>query len=139
EVGCGTGWYLARMRDLGWSVIGAEMDPQAAKVANEYRQLPVFVGTLDEAQFPEGSFDAITMNHVFEHVPDPNPFLKECYRLLSPGGHLILAMPNLNSLGHRIFGRHSRGLETPRHLGFCRTDTLINVLRDTGLRVPRCR
>jgi 2-polyprenyl-3-methyl-5-hydroxy-6-metoxy-1,4-benzoquinol methylase len=138
DVGCGSGWYLAQMRDLGWRVMGVEMDPQAAKVARECRQLRVFVGTLEEAQFPEGSFDTITMSHVLEHVPDPTALLKECYRLLSPGGHLILVVPNLGSLGHRIFRHHWRGLEPPRHLCLWRTATLSKVLGETGLRVLRC-
>jgi len=138
DVGCGNGSYLAQIRDVGWRAMGVEMDPQAAKVAREYRQLPVFVGTLEEAQLLEGSFDAITMNHVFEHVPDPTSLLKECYRLLSPGGHLVLAMPNLGSLGHRIFRQHWLALDPPRHLCLWRAATLSKVLRDTGFRVLRC-
>jgi len=138
EVGCGSGSSLAQMRDLGWRVMGVEIDPRAAKVASECRQLPVFVGTLEEAQFPEGSFDAIVMNHVFEHVPDPIALLKECYRLLSPGGNLMLAMPNLDSLGHWIFRQHWVALDPPRHLYLWRVATLSKVLRDTGFRVLRC-
>jgi SAM-dependent methyltransferase len=78
------------------------------------------------------------MNHVFEHVPDPRSLLEECYRLLSPGGHLVLAMPNLGSLGHRIFRQHWLALDPPRHLCLWRTTTLSKVLRDTGFRVLRC-
>jgi len=118
--------------------MGVEMDPQAAKVAREYRQLPVFVGTLEEAQLLEGSFDAITMYHVLEHVLDPTSLLKECYRLLSPGGHLVMAMPNVGSLGHRIFRQHWLALDPPRHLCLWRAATLSKVLRDTGFRVLRC-
>jgi SAM-dependent methyltransferase len=78
------------------------------------------------------------MNHVFEHVPDPITLLKECYRLLSPGGHLILAMPNLGSLGHRLFREHWLALDPPRHLCLWSAATLSRALRDTGFRVLRC-
>lgn len=138
DVGCGNGSYLAQLKDLGWHVTGVEMDREAAEVAREYRQLAVFVGTLEEARFPEASFDAITMNHVLEHVPDPLALLKQCHHLLAPGGHLLMATPNLDSLGHRFFQQHWCALDPPRHLCLWRTSTVSRVFLDAGFRLLRC-
>src|SRR5690606_4600196 len=55
-------------------------------------------------------------SHVLEHVYDPSGLLSECYRLLKPGGHLRVVVPNPKSWGHKLFGSRWRGLEPPRHL-----------------------
>ena len=116
DVGCGNGRFLAQMRDLGWEVMGIEPDPKAVSIAKEHFGLEVFQGTLEEAGFPDSSFDAIAMNHVIEHVPDPIGLLAECRRVLKPGGKLVVVTPNIQSLGRRLFGEHWRGWEVPRHL-----------------------
>lgn len=71
DVGCGNGIFLATMKELGWEVAGVEPDRQAARVAREQFGLNVHVGTLEEAGFADGTFDAITMSHVVEHLADP--------------------------------------------------------------------
>jgi 2-polyprenyl-3-methyl-5-hydroxy-6-metoxy-1,4-benzoquinol methylase len=43
------------------------------------------------------------MNHVIEHVSDPLALLRECYRILSPGGYVGIVTPNVKSLAHRLF------------------------------------
>ena len=48
------------------------------------------IGAIPE---PDGSFDAIMCIEVFEHLPDPQPALKEFARLLKPGGYLVLTSP----------------------------------------------
>jgi 2-polyprenyl-3-methyl-5-hydroxy-6-metoxy-1,4-benzoquinol methylase len=116
DVGCGNGLFLDQMRQLGWEVVGVEPDREAVSVAREKLGLVVFHGSLEEVKFPDGHFDAITMNHVIEHVPDPIGLLKECRRVLSSGGKLVVATPNIRSLGAHVFGEYWRGLEVPRHL-----------------------
>ncbi len=116
DVGCGNGRFLDQMRQLGWKVAGIEPDGEAVSVACEKFGLEVFQGSLEKARFADGHFDAITMNHVIEHVPDPIELLKECRRVLKPGGKLVLVTPNIKSLGHHVFGEYWRGLEVPRHL-----------------------
>jgi SAM-dependent methyltransferase len=87
EIGCGNGDRLALFRDLGWTVTGVEPDAGAARLASA-RGLDVLSGELSSLEFPAGSFDAILMSHVIEHVPDPQESIRECHRLLRPGGVL---------------------------------------------------
>lgn len=124
DVGCGNGKFLSHMRQLGWTVVGVEPDGKAVSVACERYGLDVFQGSLVEANFPDEYFDAITMDHVIEHVSDPIGLLKECYRVLKSGGKLVVLTPNINSLGFRQFGEHWRGLEVPRHLYLFSPQTL---------------
>jgi len=116
DVGCGNGRYLAQMRTLGWEVTGVEVDPAAAAQARAAFGLKVQTGTLFDAGFPPDSFDVVTISHVIEHVDDPLRLLHECFRVLRPGGRVVITTPNITSLGHRWFGSAWRGLEPPRHL-----------------------
>lgn len=115
DVGCGSGEWLLSMRKLGWQVEGVDFDENAVKVAS-LRGLTIHIGSLEAQNFPDGCFDAVTLNHVIEHLPDPVAALKECRRILKGNGQLILYTPNNASLGHRVFKEHWRGLEPPRHL-----------------------
>lgn len=119
DVGCGSGAWLSDMRDLGWEVRGLDFDAAAIAIAIG-RGLQVDHGQLETQRYPDESFDAITLNHVIEHVPDPFATMAECCRILKRGGQLIVFTPNSASLGHQLFKESWRGLEPPRHLHlFC--------------------
>jgi 2-polyprenyl-3-methyl-5-hydroxy-6-metoxy-1,4-benzoquinol methylase len=138
DVGCGSGDFLARMRDRGWSVVGVEPDPVAAEGARQ-RGLDVHDGMLADAAFTDDSFDAIVLSHVIEHVHDPIALLRECGRALRPGGTLVLFTPNLTSVGHRRFGADWRGLEPPRHLHIFSAGALGACVARVGLAVSEVR
>ena len=133
DVGCGNGDFLSAMRPLGWSVRGTELDGNAASIARSTHGLQVDVGELRELGYPAASFDAVTARHVIEHVRDAVPFVAECWRILKPGGRLVLVTPNAASLGHRHFGRDWRGLEQPRHLFLYSPAAMGALLRRAGL------
>lgn len=130
DVGCGNGVFLLRAKAAGWKVMGLEPDPVAAATVHQ-SGLNVHAGTMDtfdEAQ----SFDVITASHVIEHVHDPAFFLKQISRLLCVGGTVWLATPNVQSMGHRRFGRAWRGLEPPRHLTIFSARALRTLLAEAG-------
>lgn len=133
DVGCGNGEFLRRMRHAGWRVSGTEVDPMAAALAS-HDGIDVFVGDLESAAFADQQFDAITMNHVIEHLPDTIGTLRTCRRILKPGGLLWIATPNLNAIGFRIYGKSWRGLEAPRHLVLFEPETLVGAVRQAGFR-----
>ena len=139
DLGCGKGSFLATMRDLGWDILGVEIDAQAASVAQDHFGVPVVKSPLEKAKFPADSFDAVTITHVLEHVHDPIGLLKECLRVLKPGGRLVVVTPNAESLGHRIFKRSWRGLEPPRHLCLFSMQTLRICTERVGAQVKILR
>ncbi|MGH8211224.1 MAG: class I SAM-dependent methyltransferase, partial [Steroidobacteraceae bacterium] len=116
DVGCGNGQFLSWAREWQWECHGVEMDAAAAQIARD-RGISILGSQLEELA-PEhgGSFDAITLSHVIEHVYDPVDVLRRCHQLLKPGGYLWLETPNTDSLGYALYGAHWRGLEAPRHL-----------------------
>lgn len=116
DVGCGKGDLLAVLMHRGWNGEGLEVDAEAAASARIQLGLKVHEGELESQRFPDHTFDAITMNHVIEHVHDPISLIRECLRVLKPGGRMVLATPNVRSLAHGRFGRNCSLLDPPRHL-----------------------
>lgn len=134
DVGCGSGRFILQMRSLGWNACGVDPDP-AAVVHGLKAGLNVFQGSIIDLP-PDSRYDVITLNHVIEHVPDPIFLLAECKRRLTPRtGRLMIMTPNLNSLGHRWFGRFWRGLEIPRHLMLFSATALRKCVARAGLTV----
>jgi 2-polyprenyl-3-methyl-5-hydroxy-6-metoxy-1,4-benzoquinol methylase len=139
EIGCGAGARLARLRNRGWDVVGQEVDSIAAEVARKTYDLTVVVAPVESAGFSENSFDAVATNHVIEHVIDPVKMLTESYRLLRPGGNLIVVTPNVDSYLHRHFGVCWRALDPPRHLHLFCPRTLRQAAECAGFRDVHCR
>jgi len=113
DIGCGNGQRLVQFRDRGWDVEGQEIDERAVAVAREHFGLRIHAEPVEKLT---GSYHAVILNHVIEHVPDPVGMLAQCHRLLCRDGQLVVITPNVAGYGHRKFGASWRGLEPPRHL-----------------------
>lgn len=131
DVGCGSCLRLEKLRSMGWRVTGQDVDPAVQKVADA-RQIPVFIGPLAEANFAEGMFDAVVSSHAIEHMHDPRAALRECLRILKPGGVLVFVTPNGRSASIGRFGGDWAGLDSPRHLVLFTTDSLAEIARQAG-------
>jgi SAM-dependent methyltransferase len=141
DVGCGNGAFLLQMKGTGWSLRGIDPDPEAVARARE-AGIPADEGFLADRRYPANDFDAITLSHVAEHAHEPVELLRECHRILRPGGVLWIATPNLASTGYRLFGRHWRSLDPPRHLVLFSPKALKQALERIGFepleRSPAC-
>lgn len=135
DVGCSTGLFLVYMRSRGWDVRGVEPRADAVRAAREKFGLDVVAGYIEDAPFAPDSFDAITLNHVFEHVHDPRGLLKSIKKLLAPGGAVMIDVPNFAGLEARIFGERWIAIDAPRHLYQFTPRTLRAILEKNGFRV----
>jgi SAM-dependent methyltransferase len=132
DIGCGDGVALARMREVGWNDLhGVDLDQQAVARARE-RGIDAHAGTVASAHYPDASFDVITMSHVIEHVLDPIDLMRECHRVLKPGGRMVVVTPNIESIGHRRFKQTWLHLDPPRHLHLFNLRTLRQALDRSG-------
>ncbi len=139
DFGCGGGSYLLRMHRQGWRVTGLDLYPSAVNHVRGELGLPALLGTLPHPDLPPGSFDVITMWHSLEHVHRPMAVLEEAYRLLAPGGKLLVAVPNIESLCFRWFGSAWYALDLPRHLTHFAPWSLRMMLENVGFHVGRIR
>jgi SAM-dependent methyltransferase len=91
DVGCGRGWWLARMRHEGIDGIGFEPDTIRAADARHQSRRPVVAADARAIPLAAGSVGAVWCVHVLHHLADPAAALAEARRVLRPGGHLVLA------------------------------------------------
>jgi 2-polyprenyl-3-methyl-5-hydroxy-6-metoxy-1,4-benzoquinol methylase len=139
DIGCSWGDYLAYMRRLGWETHGLELDAEAAHHAREDHGLDVSIGRAEDRlpDYPNDSFDVVTMWHLLEHVDNPSLVLAEVYRVLRPGGMLLVEVPNFDSFWARVLGRDWHALEPPFHLYHFSPHTLRRHLIKAGFHVTK--
>jgi 2-polyprenyl-3-methyl-5-hydroxy-6-metoxy-1,4-benzoquinol methylase len=136
DIGCASGTFLLGMQThRGWQVQGVEPSAQVAEYARVVHNLDVFPGTLEEADFPAGAFDCVTMWDVLEHVHDPLGTLREISRVLKDDGIVVIRVPNLASWDATIFSATWAGLDAPRHLFVFRPETLKAMLAQANFGV----
>jgi SAM-dependent methyltransferase len=139
DVGCGTGRYLEWMREKGWKANGIDMSEAAVEKARQ-KGLDARAGDLlDGSPWAKGSFDVVTMWDVIEHLSAPAPTLRVIHGLLRPGGRLLVATPNIDSVPARLLGTYWMPLEMPRHLTCFSPSTIKGLLEKTGFRVECIR
>ena len=133
DVGCGRGNFMAVMAARGFEVYGTELSTLSATRAQSLFGDRVQVGELQSCSFEPGTFDLITLWHVLEHVRDPRGDIARAVELLRPGGVLVLAQPNFDSLQAKL-GRHVWfHLDVPRHLYHFSPRTLSALVTRCGL------
>jgi SAM-dependent methyltransferase len=138
DVGCGRGELAAWFARRGWRAFGVEPGASAAALARD-AGIDVHHGTLDDAPWGAGSFDAVTFNHSLEHIPDPAGALRRARALLRPGGMLVVSVPNFGCWQRRWFGGRWFHLDLPRHLQHFDRVSLPAMMRGAGLEVTSVR
>lgn len=137
DVGCGGGLFLRLLRERGHKVLGLDFSLEAASTAWRRNRVPVVCGSLGKAPLPQGAFRAITMFHVLEHLFDPAGYVEEAYRLLTPGGSLVVQVPNAASWQFLLFGQNWNGIDVPRHLVNFKEKDLTGLLESAGFVIQR--
>lgn len=139
DVGCGAGYFLESAMARSWDVLGVEPSNQAVEFA---RSLGVTVrqGFFDAELATEiGSFDAVYLQHVLEHVPQPRNVLELIRGLLRPGGGVCIVVPNDYNVFQRVV-RDELELEPwwvvpPHHLNYFSHESLAELVECAGFEV----
>jgi 2-polyprenyl-3-methyl-5-hydroxy-6-metoxy-1,4-benzoquinol methylase len=138
EIGSYLGIFLDRIRADGWDTTGLEPERSAAAYCRKKYQLNIVSGILPKPELVPGSFDAVMMLHVIEHMPDPATDLREIRRLLRPGGILVVETPRFDSLMFKLLGRRERSMNNcAGHIYFFSVPTLTKLLEKCGYKVDR--
>ncbi len=135
DIGCGMGMYVSRFRQFTDDVYGVDVDPD--KIARASEWLPnLQVSPAEELPFADESFDVILLNEVIEHVDDDRRSIREAYRTLAPGGHIVIYAPN------RLYPFETHGFFFGgRYYGPCNLPILANWVPDVvrGYFAPHVR
>jgi O-antigen biosynthesis protein len=144
ELGCATGHVTRAMADRGCKVVGVELDPAAAAVAEAWAERMV-VGDIDRGEvwerIDDESFDVVLCGDVLEHLRDPLGALRSAVRKLKPDGYVVTSLPNVAHGDVRLlllggsFRYSEVGLLDRTHLRFFTLETIRELLRAAGLLV----
>lgn len=144
DVGCGAGPGLRYLAGRGAEVYGVDASMYAL------RQAAPLVRARGLAQmdanagfpFPDETFGLVIANEVIEHVPHGPTFLRECRRVLRPGGVILLTTPNLWDIRRvtmPLIGRLWSGDTDPTHINLYTPARLGRELAEIGFSRPRVR
>ncbi len=132
DIGCATGVFLHGMQKLGWDSFGIEPSVRASEYAMSRFNLNIYTGYLEENQYEDSYFDAITLWDVFEHLPSPIETLRTINKILKPGGLLLITTPNIDSWSSLLFKKYWAGWECPRHYHVYSPVLLNDLFKKTG-------
>lgn len=136
DVGCGQGLFLLALDPARWERYGLEVMPVPYQEAtSRLGRDRIVAAELTAAGLPGEHFDVITFWDVLEHLPNPRAALAEAFRLLRPGGLVLLRLPNFSSYQARRFGEDWYALSLPHHFYHFTPTTLTWLLKVTGFRV----
>lgn len=95
EAGCGMGQYVLALKARGFDVEGVDFGEETIAAVKQMRpDLPVRVGDVTRLDVPDGSYRGYISLGVVEHRREgPEPFLREAYRVLEPGGMALVSVP----------------------------------------------
>ena len=138
EIGSFAGIFLDRIRAAGWDVTGLDPDKIPIAYARSKYNLNIVQGTLPHPALQAGSFDAVVLLHVIEHMPDPAQNLRDIRHLLKPGGVAIIETPRFDSFMFKMLGRRERSLSNCNgHIYFFTVPTLSQLAEKNGFKVIR--
>jgi len=100
EAGCGLGQYVLALKVRGYDIEGVDWSPETVNaVRSLYPELPVRTGDVTRLDVPNCYYDGYISLGVVEHrIEGPEPFLKEAYRVLKPGGMALISVPYFHPL-----------------------------------------
>jgi 2-polyprenyl-3-methyl-5-hydroxy-6-metoxy-1,4-benzoquinol methylase len=143
DVGCGTGAFLAYLKQHGFAVAGTEPGPEGARAAQAMglEVYPLTFEQLAETLGPreESRFDSITFLGVLEHLPNPVATIELAAKLLTPGGVLGVRGNNEFSVLQRAarekLGTREWWVVPPDHINYFNLAAMNKILAHAGLEV----
>jgi 2-polyprenyl-6-hydroxyphenyl methylase / 3-demethylubiquinone-9 3-methyltransferase len=91
DVGCGGGFTSEFLHQRGAVVSGIDVSPSLISAAQRHaratgKDIDYRVGSAEELPYPDASFSVVACIDVVDHVPSPARVVRECHRVLAPGG-----------------------------------------------------
>ena len=128
DVGCSNGAFISAAQTLGIKAEGVEPAAAPAQAAVE-SGLKVHQGFLQDIHLANASFDVVTLFEVLEHIKDPLSLMKECHRVLSQGGLLVIRTGNTDSWSARFMKNRWEYFSITEHGGHISFFNPVSMLK----------
>jgi 2-polyprenyl-3-methyl-5-hydroxy-6-metoxy-1,4-benzoquinol methylase len=148
DVGASTGFLAEVLTGRGCSVTGIEIDPDAARQAEEFCER-VIVGNVEEldleGEIGDETFEVLIFGDVLEHLKDPQRALERFKPFLNPGGHVVASIPNIAHGSVRLallrgrFRYRSLGLLDNTHLRFFTRESVEEMFGGAGFLISEVK
>lgn len=143
DVGTAQGYLGAALALLGHTVVGIEVDGEAARAAAPAYGAMYHADVASRPALAEAPFDVVVVADVLEHLAEPAAALSWLAGLLVPGGRVLISVPNVAFVSVRLgllagrFEYRQRGILDGTHLRFFTRRSLVRLIRTAGLRPRR--
>lgn len=135
DMGCGSGWFAELCHEAGARVVATDI--AAAGVSGARARFPqaahYAVTDAYHAGFADGSFDAVVLSEVVEHLEDPVAGLCEAARVTRRGGRVLVTVPYRETIVEHLCIHCNQLTPANAHLHRFDDEDLCQVLRDAGL------
>jgi ubiquinone/menaquinone biosynthesis C-methylase UbiE len=132
EIGSGMGHLVGQLED-SFETYGMDLNHWAVKQSKAViAKTCLQTASAQELPFSDNSFNVVIIKHIVEHLPDPQKAIREIGRVTEPGGILILATPNLDSLLKPWKGERWIGYQDPTHISLKRPSEWLSFIHDAG-------
>jgi 2-polyprenyl-3-methyl-5-hydroxy-6-metoxy-1,4-benzoquinol methylase len=137
EIGSGLGHLVGQLEDT-FKTVAVDINHWALRQSVEVAaHTPMQVASAEDLPFPDNYFGVVIIKHVVEHLPHPEKAIAELGRIIQPGGILILATPNLDSLLKPLKGERWIGYQDPTHINLRRPGEWLTLVRQAHFKTLR--
>ena len=131
EIGCGYGYLLDEARLFFNRRVGTDFSPKGAEIARK-SGAEVFVGGVEQVP-SQAKFDCVIGTQLIEHVYEPVSFVERLVDHAKPGGHIVLATPDIGGVLRKLMGRRWPSFKVPEHVLYFDYWTLSSLMLRAGL------
>lgn len=132
DVGCSTGFVVQAAQERGWNAQGIDLNTHAIHFGIENYGLNLSSDSFFDI---EGSYDAVGMYDVLEHVASPSQFLQQAAKVLKPKGILHVYVPNWNSASRYILNDAAHFIWPSHHLTYFTPATLTQMIEKNDFEI----
>ena len=136
DVGSGSGVFLTELRKKWPKVKLFALEPSKLMAEKcRSQNIKVIESTIEKMGTTNNKFDLITCFELFEHLYEPNLFLKKIYKLLNKNG--IFYLTTLNGMGFdiQLLGKNSNSIYPPYHINFFNPKSIELLLKKIGFKI----
>ena len=136
DIGAGFGIFLEELRKV-WperQLVAIEPSEEMALICRK-KGFEVLPSAVEDVKTHENAFDLLTSFELFEHLYDPETFLRQVRRLLKPGGYFLLTTLSGQGFDIQLLWEKSKSVSPPHHLNFFNPSSISGLIERCGLEV----